>query len=153
MIISTHLDRELITAAIFKKPEWCPTPWPQVSAPTDRDVRQVALLKLQLLFDFAARLPGETRQEIREALWQRFPAVRAALSDDVCAVRYERIPVEATIWSDGRSDAGYGPSDSGEELPFGSATEDSMDVFIKNSIRADIRALITSGGSEWTPHS
>jgi hypothetical protein len=146
--IATDLDREVVEAALLQKPEWCPIPWPRISEPTDRDLRRLALLKLSIFFDFAAKLPAGTGQEIRQALWQRFPAVRTALAE-AGGVRFKRFPVHATIWSDGESNGGYHHPSEGEHPPIGTVTEETLDLFIQNLVRADIRDRLAAQEDPW----
>lgn len=147
--IHPDVEQEVVVAALLKQPEWCPIPWPVSDDPTDRELRHLALLKIRLFFEFGARLQGETADEIHEALWLMFPDLRRASRGDLVEKRFKRYPVDATIWSDGEASGGYTHPGDGEHPPLGILTWNSLDLMIKNLVRADIHRLLDTEDKKW----
>lgn len=148
--LSPSLDREIVAAAIVKQPEWCPRPWPSPIDPTDQDLRHLALLKMCFNFDFMSELEGQTGDEIRASLGDRFPLIDDRLPDRTLDHGFKRFEVEANVWDDGHADAGLQYPSAGEVPPLGPKPNwDQLDILIKNLARADIRDHLEREGFEW----
>jgi hypothetical protein len=145
--IATELDRAVLEAALSRRPAYCPVVWPELLTLTDADLRRLALLKIGVFFDFATRLPGNTSREIRHALFQRFPQLTVPETGKRPG-RYQLLRVYATIWSDGACDGGYQQASPGLP-PLGRVPGESLDIFVKNVARADIRDHYKADGGIW----
>lgn len=166
LIISADVDRNEVVAALQPRPAWCPFPWPEIAEPTEQDLHYLATLKFRAYLSFGAKLPDGTGQEIRGAVWQRFPSLRAALDEKVGGAslasvglprgagptaRFKRFPFEATIWSGGEVSATYEHPSDGEQPPIGDIVWETLNLFIQNLVRADIEDRLAEQEGKWTP--
>lgn len=144
--VNPAIDRSQLIAAIEPPPSWAPTPWPPHLVGGQDDITIFALAKLKALFDFAARLPNGTANEILRATYARFPLAEPTRAGSL--LQYKRFRVEARILLNGDPEWSYEIPSSGKFPPGVRAEmrESDLDVFIQNLVRADLQRRIASFG-------
>lgn len=145
IVLVPDVDREVVVAAIVEPPQWQPFVWPSYTPETDDDLRRFALMKLLTLFEFASRLGGDTEDDIRAALLGRLPEIDRLLARGEDISRYKRFPIKATIYHDGYFSGEFDHPGDGVAFPLGDDLSDTLDLYIKNMIRADMRRRIGFG--------
>ncbi len=141
---TSSLATNEITVAVKSPPEWYLNAWPpQPPGNPDNDLELFALTKLKATFDFAARLPDGSAEEIREQVASRFPGT---VTENVTTVSYKRYPVEAIIWEDGTVTWSYDIPAAGDfpESIQDSGDDADLDIFVRNLVRYDLQRQIES---------
>jgi len=153
--VSTPLTPQ--TRQTFQADPSYATPWPPttiVSAGLGLESISDELLviaRLKLVFDFGSVLPGDSSQELREAIiatWPGLASSAASLTSGAGAPPYEQAAVTAQVDADGLPNWGYERNvNSGVVLPlsglspYGGGRTD-FDLFLQNLVRLDLQQRI-----------
>lgn len=146
--ISTRMKPNDLIAALVEQPDYCPIEWPACNDPSESELRRFAILKFAAFFEFGSRLPSGTRQQVRRALGREFPELAQVRATED-RKKYKAFKVDATIWDDGTCDGGFNHPSTGKHPPIGKVTYDSLDILIKNLVRADLRDMYEAEGGNW----
>jgi hypothetical protein len=111
----------------------------------------LVIARLKLVFDFGSVLPGDSSQELREAIiatWPGLASSAASLTSGAGAPPYEQAAVTAQVDADGLPNWGYERNvNSGVVLPlsglspYGGGRTD-FDLFLQNLVRLDLQQRI-----------
>lgn len=142
LTLSVDEPREVAVAAIMEPPQWAPFAWPDFTPETDQELRRFSLLKLLTVFEFGSRLGGDTGEAIRDQLLAIHPVMNEIVVRGEDTSRFKRFPVEATIYHDGYFSGTYDHVSEGESLPLVDGTWGTLDRYVKNMVRVDIRLLL-----------
>lgn len=136
-----------VVEAIVKRPSWMPYEWQPSATPTRNELERLALMKLLSVFEFGAGLETNEPFSIREALLSLHPLL---LEEEVSGGRdWQRIIVKARLFEDGGFEGGFEYPEEGVPIPLRDLKESTVDHFIKNMVRADMREAIEARTSGW----
>lgn len=138
-------NRAKFIDAIAQRPQWMPFDWPESTPATHDALVQRALLKVLTVFEFGDALDGDTGDEIRSAVRKKHPEVSGTQSRPANGSRYAELAVEASIYDDGYFDGGYSRPETGALLPVSGRSQASLDEYVRNMVRADIRDRLGTG--------
>lgn len=134
--ISRDVPRDRVIRAIGKRPEWMLYDWPDMTPETDEELVRLAALKLLTIFDFGRKLDGSTSAEIHAALERQNPGLRALRS--VQAATEPLFSVDAAVYESGYFRGGFRTVGDTRALPLAKITADTVDLYVKNVVAADI---------------
>jgi hypothetical protein len=136
-----------VVQAIVTRPSWMPYEWEPSADPTRAELERLALTKLLTIFEFGAGLETNEPFSIREALLAAHPLL---LEEQVSGGRdWKHITVKSRIFIDGGFEGGFEYPEEGIPIPLRDLKESTVDHFIKNMVRADMREAIEARTSGW----